>query len=275
VSSIWCANSLEVVPGNGLVVQAMLLNKCFMDSGSGIGMYIGPTGTGVVQLLKVAETWASSNTGGGCLLGGSTGTVLQSELIGCTMSGNGGSAGLFISTGATNTTVLGGSYSGNTSNGIAVNANVTKFKIEAAICGPSGQFGANGGYGINIVAGTSDNYDILGCTVTGNTTGSITDGGSGTNKIIKNNRGYVNEAKGAVTATTDASGDITITHGMSVTPTVVLIARSLALLAGEAQPHTIGSTTFKIRFWNSAGTADASVSRSAMWSAYGPGALLG
>jgi hypothetical protein len=273
VSAIWCANSLEVVPGNGLVVQAMLLNKCFFDSGSGIGIYVGPTGTGVVQLLKAAETWACTNTGGGCVLGGSTGAVMQAELIGCTMSNNGGSGGLIIGTGATNTTVLGGSYSGNTSSGIAVLANISKFKIEAAICGPSGQFGANGGYGISIAAGTSDNYDILGCTVSGNTTGSIADGGSGANKNIKNNRGYVTEKKGTISGTTDASGDLTVTHGMDVTPIVVVSSKNGAVTTGECQPHTFTSTTFKIRFWTSAGASDASVARQAMWSAYGPGAL--
>lgn len=275
VSTIWCANPLEVVPGNGLVVQAMLLNKCFFDSGSGIGMYIGPTGTGVVQLLKAAETWACTNTGGGCVLGASTGTVLQSEFIGCTMSSNGGSGGLLINAVATNTTVLGGSYSGNTNHGIGVAANAGKFKIEGAICGPSGQFGANGGYGINIVAGTSDNYDILGCTVTGNTTGSISDNGSGTNKLIKNNRGYFTQAQGVISGTTDASGDLTVTHGMSITPTVAVVSKNGAVTTGECQSHTMGATTFKIRFWTSAGAADASVARQAMWTAYGPGALLG
>lgn len=275
VNVIWSHNAVEIVPPTGQVVQAANIDNCSLDTGNGFGLYVGPSGTGVVQLLKLTSTWACSNTLGGIVLGASTGTVVQTELTSCTVSGNGVSSGdgLLINSGATNTNIIGGSYSGNFGHGIAVAANTNKFKINGTICGPSGQFGANGSYGIAVAAGTSDNYDILGCTVTGNTTGALIDGGSGANKRIKNNRGYINEARGAVTATTDANGDIAITHGMSGTPTVVLATRSLALTTGEIQVHTIGATTFNIRFWNSAGTADASVSRSAMWSAYGPGAL--
>lgn len=54
---------------------------------------------------------------------------------------------------------------------------------------------------------------------------------------------------GATTATTDASGDLTITHGLGSTPTSV---QATALNNNGSNwtvhVHTITSTTFKVRF---------------------------
>jgi hypothetical protein len=55
--------------------------------------------------------------------------------------------------------------------------------------------------------------------------------------------------RGAVTATTDASGDLTVTHGLGTTPTCV----QATVLNNNGSnwtihAHTIGATTFKLRF---------------------------
>ena len=44
-------------------------------------------------------------------------------------------------------------------------------------------------YGIDIYAGTSDRYTIIGNIITGNTNIAIFDGGTGTHKTIANNQG--------------------------------------------------------------------------------------
>lgn len=53
--------------------------------------------------------------------------------------------------------------------------------------------------------------------------------------------------RGVASATPDASGDITVTHGLGVTPTVVLATSYHAAGPLVLAVHTITSTDFKIR----------------------------
>lgn len=59
---------------------------------------------------------------------------------------------------------------------------------------------------------------------------------------------YRIENFGAINTTTDASGDVTVTHGMGTTPTIVLITPS-GTTPWVCTVHTIGATTFKVRFF--------------------------
>ena len=187
VSTIWQAVGLNITPATGQVVQALFATGCFFDSGSNLGISIQPTGTGAVHLVKLTDVWSASNTTGGLTIGGA-GTTEQTDIFNCTLSGNSG-YGLQVDTNATNTSVVGGSMSGNTTHGIAIVAGTTKFKVRGATLGASGQFGGNGGWGILVNAGASDDYTITGNVVSGNTTGQISDGGTGKNKIVTNNLG--------------------------------------------------------------------------------------
>ncbi|MBK7337828.1 MAG: hypothetical protein IPJ00_17455 [Saprospirales bacterium] len=54
---------------------------------------------------------------------------------------------------------------------------------------------------------------------------------------------------GAISTTTDASGDVTVTHGMGTTPTAVLVTPT-GTTAWGVSVHTIGGTTFKVRFYD-------------------------
>jgi len=77
---------------------------------------------------------------------------------------------------------------------------------------------------------------------------------------------YASLASGVTTDTTDGSGDITVTHGALSTPVGIKITIH-GTTAGFAQPHTIGATTFKVRFMNDAGAAITATSETFTWEA--------
>ena len=76
----------------------------------------------------------------------------------------------------------------NTYDGIIVAANINNFSITGNMVGDSVSVaGNNQKYGIEVTAGTSDNYIISGNWCMGNTTGKVQDGGTGVNKSVTGN----------------------------------------------------------------------------------------
>ena len=69
---------------------------------------------------------------------------------------------------------------------------------------------------------------------------------------------------GAISTSTDGSGDVTVTHGMGTTPTAVLVTPT-GTTAWIVSVHTIGATTFKVRFFDAAGAAVTSTAVTATW----------
>lgn len=69
---------------------------------------------------------------------------------------------------------------------------------------------------------------------------------------------------GAISTSTDGSGDVTVTHGMGTTPTAVLVTPT-GTTAWIVSVHTIGATTFKVRFYDAAGAAVTSTAVTATW----------
>lgn len=53
--------------------------------------------------------------------------------------------------------------------------------------------------------------------------------------------------RGHTSGTTDASGDLTITHGLGATPTAVVVSNGLNNANHALTAHTFTSTTFKVR----------------------------
>jgi hypothetical protein len=89
------------------------------------------------------------------------------------------------------------------------------------------------------------------------------------NLSLSNNdlNGVGNFQVGATTNTTNGSGDITVTHGHSGTPTAIQIT-----VAGGGTPlipvvGTVNGTTFTVRFYNTSGAAVTSTSVSFYWTA--------
>ncbi|WP_225786074.1 hypothetical protein [Pseudomonas sp. Marseille-P9655] len=270
VNTAWCGTDVLITPSSGQRVQALHLEGCFLDSATGYGVYAQPTGTGKIDLLKLSDVWCCTHNQGGVLLGGSTGAINKAELIGCTVSNN-LLNGLFINTGATNVTVIGGSYSANANNGIAVAGGVSNFKIIGATCGPAGEFGANGQWGILIADGAGQDFIVTGNQLKDNPLGGLYDGATGPYRQTGSNLGgtgplksYVNPAaywdvdlasKGAtpigaggvlilpagggiVTLVDDSSGNFGLFFASG--GTVTKIAGSADFVAGAAGASQIG-----------------------------------
>lgn len=91
-----------------------------------------------------------------------------------------------------------------------------------------------------------------------------TDGSAGTIQWIKEtgtgNTGWVpNGINASTTASTNGSGDITITHGLGYAPTKIILT-SNGTTFYHLQYHNITSTTFDIRVFDASGSAVASTS---------------
>lgn len=80
-----------------------------------------------------------------------------------------------------NSTELAGSY-----HGINIAAATTDFSVTGCILGGTLGFGSQG-YGVIVSAGASDRYIITNNLVSGNATGGVSDGGTGTNKLVSGN----------------------------------------------------------------------------------------
>jgi hypothetical protein len=105
-------------------------------------------------------------------------------------------------------------------------------------------------YGVNVAAGTSDRYIITGNLLTGNGTGGVNDGGSGTTKYISYNTGYRTSNSGAAQIAIGAS-NVTINHGLAATPaqTDIQTVPTVDINAGGVARwwvDNVGSTTFRI-----------------------------
>lgn len=107
--------------------------------------------------------------------------------------------------------IQGNEFLGNATAGINISANTNEFVITGNNLGSSALFG-NNPIGINIAAGTSDNYIVFGNLLDGLAT-PISDGGTGTNKIVT-------QYGAALTRTNDTN--VTLTLGG--TPTQSLLA---------------------------------------------------
>jgi hypothetical protein len=99
-----------------------------------------------------------------------------------------------------------------------------------------------------------------------------TTGTQGFNTYRKNNgtgsTGWVNmsQTKGAINATSDPSGDITVTHGFGGTPTKVM-ARINGPTLYHTAVHTVGTSSFKVRVYDAGGTPQAMTPLAGWWEA--------
>ncbi len=193
VSTLHSGNGLELIPnGTASRIQALFVSDSYFDSGNKYGVFISG---GFVNLVKLSQVWACSNTRGGILVSGTvTAPVQQVDFVSVQASGNtsasGGSGdGLYIEQYATNINVFGCSFGGNTGNGIAVASGITDFKISNSTCGDTGEFVGNSQWGIYIASGASNSYVVSNNNLFGNTTGALFDGGTGTNKTVYPNIG--------------------------------------------------------------------------------------
>lgn len=182
-------NGLQISPSSGQLAFGIYISQTFFDSSSGRGLIIVPSGTGSVDTVRFTSSWFGNNTLDGALVSNpGSGTVSNIHFVDPHFVSNSGQ-GLSI-TGGTDVTSVGGEASGN-SNGVVVAANITDFTVIGMAAGAYGGNAGNTNWGILISAGTSDHYQVFGNRLQGNGAGTISDGGSGTNKHVENDTGTI------------------------------------------------------------------------------------
>ena len=75
---------------------------------------------------------------------------------------------------------------GNAGCAITMAAGLSGFTIANVVSAPQGEWGANG-CGINIPAGASNHYLVVGSRLQGSGAANLSDGGTGANKLVGNN----------------------------------------------------------------------------------------
>ena len=122
--------------------------------------------------ISLSNTDGVRFTGGGAMNCGTHGVLVNATAVRTTF---------------TNFSARGNSQaSANVSSGIAFAPNTTDFIVQGCTLGGSLGFGSQK-YGVFVDVGTSDRYIVSDNLVTGNTTGGVSDGGSGANKRVANN----------------------------------------------------------------------------------------
>lgn len=137
----------------------------------------------------------------------------------------------------------------NTYDGLIFAAGTTDFSVLGGRFGGTLGFGTQR-YGISVAVGASDRYIIAGCNVTGNGTGGISDGGTGTEKTIHPNSGARTVNSGASTVVIGAAARV-ITHGLGFTPAIADIAITdnssrAASSVTAVWVSAVGATTFQV-----------------------------
>jgi hypothetical protein len=185
-----CKVALRVNPGASQVCASVRAVNSFFDNAGTYGVLVQPQSvSGTVNRMCLATCWASSAGTNGMLfdtdtVGGSIDGVSITD-VECYLNGTDGIR--LAGAGTINVQVNGGKFAQNGNNGFTALANVTKFKVENGRYGPQGSLTGNGNDGIQILAGTSDEYQIIGNDCTGNTVAGVVDGGTGTSKVVSGN----------------------------------------------------------------------------------------
>jgi hypothetical protein len=235
------------------VIEHVFSTRCAWDNCSSHGVLMDAAAATFIRRCKFVQDWAGTNDESGFTTNGA-GTISDIEFV-APRSYNNAIRGFQIGSG-TDIRILGGTVSGNsrgssgTYDGIYID-NINGFSIIGVTSSQTGSFTNTQRYGIAIINAASTNFIVKDNILTTNVTGGLSTAAStSVVKIIRDNIGYVGYKEAVTTDTTDGSGDITVTHGMATTPTYIRIQMTGAASVAVWQAHTIGATTFKIRFWS-------------------------
>lgn len=190
-----------------------------LTAGRGIHMADGlNTGSSYPIWMFVWDAECDHNNYEGILLDRGEGVYINGSWIGSTLTGNGitilssfrgevfigggtriyanAQHGIVVSAGPVDVQINGalvgdnGTSQANTYHGITIGQNASGFSIIGCRAGNMiGVSGNNQAYGIFVSSGTSNNYIVHGNNCTGNMTGGLIDGGSGSNKSLVGNIG--------------------------------------------------------------------------------------
>lgn len=251
------ATGISTYPNSGQTVVNLFFTDVLCDTCTTTGWGFFTNG-GRVEQVNMSNCWGSSCTQNGMTISSSCNAFSVTNFRAI----NNQQRGIYVQGGTNlgfvNCQVLANSMSGSASyDGMSIDGAATdnlsiiggKYGLGWSVAGYNNQR-----YGIFISGGDINNYSIIGVDTTGNVTGSISDGGTGTTKYIYGNPGYATSASGSATIT--AATSVTVTHGLSVTPTAanILVTPTATIGANSFWVDNVGSTTFRI---NTSGSVTA------------------
>jgi len=247
---------------------------------SGIGLLVNPNATGIVTWLFVLNSAFDLCENDGIRIKSTNSAAINKghNFVGCWSSSNGavgvridgddvpdgiqftshrsvvnGTNGYIITKGKNiffDACICAGNSdaSDGVSAGFEIAANTDKFAIRNCKIGRWGRLTNDHGVPININAGTSNDYIITGNDMTENDA-VMTDGGTGTSKVVRDNIGYVTENQGTGEIANATTSDV-ITHGLNITPALGTIhitgGENPTADVGTIWVDTIGATTFTV-----------------------------
>lgn len=222
VDVIGATVGMEVIPGNGQIVNGFGVTSFYLDTSVHNGLVINPSGTGYAWALQFNALWAASSTTAGT----TTGNGVYITNGGAGVSGVSFNGCNFVNNQKHGAQIDGGSYITFTNCQVAVNsqagsADYNGYNIAANVNHVSIIGGAAGGitspalatnnqgYGINIATGTGADLTVWGVDTTGNVTGGINNGATGlSNNIGANPAGPGNYLSDALSIGTTYFGGV-------------------------------------------------------------------
>ena len=251
-----CMNGIRTYPATGKLVVAGIMNNILCDTCTDWGWNIIDNG-GTVAELALVQCWASTcgtSTGaGGLYTNSGVANPKGLQITGGSFTHNYGS-GIKLFSGSkidlSNVQVFANSEIGSgIAHGIEIGPGLNDWSVMGGSSGAGGLFSPNlQGYGIMVNSGGSTNYRIIGCDVTGNVTGGISDGGTSTGRYIYGNPGFITSYSGEAELLSGTSS-ITFPHYLSATPNiweVYLSPQSNIALAGLTNIWVSGVTATQI-----------------------------
>lgn len=261
VSTVYTGQGLNAAPGSGQEVQALFMSDCFFDSNTNNAININPAAGGSVYLVKAVNIWACTSASGIVLGLSNTGTIANTEWVNCYCSNNAAGSGFYIAgTIVADTLIEGGGFSKN-NYGITIASGVTNFKIIGARVKSTGQFNANNTTSSLYMVGACDKFTIADCDFGTNAASfpAMSLGVGGQTWFVYGNQGFVTNGSGVTAAIATGA---TVTHGLSLTPTVVLLQAQDGT-PSLVFPSAIGATTFTVNY--AGGTTHAFAWRAGAW----------
>jgi len=234
-------------PGTGKIVNGLYCLMSYFDSAN-YGYVISPTGTGAVYNPKNVGCWTGSNQYDGVRIDpiGGTSIVTNPILDGHHSFGNGLTAGNGVTCNfECDLQVNGGLYWANDGAGIGFAANVGKFTIDGANCTDGGT-GVGNDIGVNVPAGTANDWSVTGGSVRNNVTIGLNYGGAGNNRKVWNVAGFISFQSGSFVLPS-ASTSVVVNHGLGSTPGIggiIPVANTTWATSAKYWIDTITSTQF-------------------------------
>lgn len=274
------AQGLLVNPGAAQIVADGFINQSLFDSNTVNGVTLNATtATSTIKSIKFVNSWFSGTvTGAGqagfLTTGTGAGVINGISFTTCRALNNqthGWQHGFGTDFRWTDCDSKGNSAAGaNANDGLNIAAAVSNWSVLGGKFGGTdgATTGGNQRWGINILAGASNNYSIIGADVLGNTTGGISDLGTGTAKTVGYNVGFKPQA----TSMAATSGAINTTDTQLVAYPVGLgawVAGDLYAveLSGTCTSSAGNASTFTLRAGTGGVVGDAAIATVAITAA--------